>query len=78
MSRLGCANYNSHFEDEFEDNESANQQETEGNKLLIGSQNILNSLRAQQQQPKKKTLVIELSIELVRSYTSVYFNVNVI
>ena len=78
MSRLGCANYNSHFEDEFEDNESANQQETEGNKLLIGSQNILNSLRAQQQQPKKKTLVIELSIELVRSHTSVYFNVNVI
>ena len=78
MSQLECANYNSHIEDEFEDNETANQQETEGNKLLIGSQNILNSLRAQQQQPKKKTLVIELSIELVRSYTSVYFNVNVI
>ena len=54
MSQLECANYNSHIEDEFEDNETANQQETEGNKLLIGSQNILNSLRAQQQQPKKK------------------------
>ena len=64
MSRPGCANYNSHFEDEFEDNEPANQQETEGNKLLIGSQNILNSWRTQQQQPKK-TLDIELFIEKI-------------
>ena len=58
MSQLECANYNSHIEDEFKDNETANQQETEGNKLLIGSQNILNSLRAQQQQPKKKHLLL--------------------
>ena len=64
MSQLECANYNSHIEDEFEDNETANQQETEGNKLLIGSQNILNSWRAQQQQPKK-TLDIKLFIEKI-------------
>ena len=53
---------------EFEDDESANQQETEESNFLIGSQNILNSLRQQQQQLKKKTnkLDIELLIELVK------------
>ena len=48
-----CA-YNSRIEDEFEDDESANQQETEENNFLIGSQNIIDSLREQQQQPKKR------------------------
>ena len=53
-SQQRCANYNSHIEDEFENDESANQQETEESNFLVKSQNILNSLREQQQQPKKK------------------------
>ena len=74
LPQLGCANYNSHSEDKFEDDKSANQQETEENKFLIGSQNILNSLREQQQRPKKKTntLDIGLLIELVRSYSCIW------
>ena len=48
-----CA-YNSRIEDEFEDDESANQQETEENNFLVGSQNIIDSLSEQQQQPKKR------------------------
>ena len=48
-----CA-YNSRIEDEFEDDESANQQETKENNFLVGSQNIINSLREQQQEPKKR------------------------
>ena len=70
LSQLGCANYNSHIEDYFEDDKSVNQQETEENNFLVGSQNILNSLREQLQQPKKKTntLDIEFLTELVRSY----------
>ena len=65
---------NSHNEYEFEDDESANQQETEDNNFLVGRQNILNSLREPRQQPKKKknTFDIELLIELVRRYTCIW------
>ena len=52
LSQLGCASYNSHNEDEFEDNESANQQETEESNFLVGFQDISNSLREQQQEPQ--------------------------
>ena len=64
-SQQRCANYNSHIEDEFENDKSANQQETEESNFLVRSQSILNSLREQQQQPKKKTNTID--IELIRS-----------
>ena len=69
LSQLGCANYNSHIENEFADDESANQQETKRIKSWLEAK-TLNSLREQQQQPKKKinTLDIELLIELIRSY----------
>ena len=43
--KLECASYNSYIEEEFEDDETANQQENEENNFLVGSQNILNSLR---------------------------------
>ena len=70
LSQLGCANYNSCIDDEFEDDESTNQQKIEENNFLVGSQNISNSLREQQQQPNKKTntLDIESLIEILRSY----------
>ena len=71
LLQLGCANYNSPIEDEFEDDESANQQKNEEKNFLVESQNILNNLREQQQQPKKKT-DIELLIELVRSYPCIW------
>ena len=43
--QLECTDYNSYIEEEFEDDETANQQENEENNFLVGSQNILNSLR---------------------------------
>ena len=69
LLQLGCANYNSCIDDEFEDDESTNQQKIEENNFLVGSQNISNSLREQQQQPNKKTnaLDIESLIEILRS-----------
>ena len=74
LSQLGCANYNSHTEDEFEDDKSANQQETDENNISLGNQNILNRSREQQQQPKKKTntLDIDLLMELVRNYPCIW------